>query len=139
MGNELIADSVNVVAQLKEVRSKVVETSIAALLDDSVVKKQDLVDVERDICADIYALIAEIEGEIKSIELRIVEIEKILKTFPSVADRKAAQAYSWADVETFQTLIMGSLESSPEQRSKIGFVERFQSVMNRRGILLGEA
>ena len=137
--NELIADSVNVVAQLKEVRSKVVETSIAALLDDSVVKKQDLVDVERDICADIYALITEIEGEIKSINYRINEIEKILKTFPSVADRKAAQAYSWADVENFQKLIMVSLESSIEERPKIGeFAQRFQAVMQRRGILLGE-
>lgn len=62
-----------------------------------------------------------------------------MKTFPSVADRKAAQAYSWADVEEFQKLIMVSLDRSIEERSKIGeFAQRFQAVMRRRGILLGE-
>ena len=45
--NELITDSKGVVAQLKEVRSKITESSILVLLESSIEQKQALVDVER--------------------------------------------------------------------------------------------
>jgi hypothetical protein len=45
--NELITDSKGVVAQLKEVRSKITESSILVLLESSIAQKQALVDVER--------------------------------------------------------------------------------------------
>ena len=137
--NALITDSKAVVAQLKEVRNKIAESTILSLLESSIDQKQALVDIERDICADIYSLIFEVEIEIERVQFKLKEINKILKSFPVGEDREAARKYSWSDVETFQKQLLASTESSINGNSKIGdFSGRLNAVMQRRGILLGE-
>ena len=95
--------------------------------------------MERDICADIYSLIFEVEAEVESIKNKLKETSKILRSFPASEDREGARKYSWSDVESFQRQILSSIEKSASQKSKIGeFAGKFEKVMQRRGILLGE-
>ena len=108
--NKLISDSKVVLAQLKEVRDKITENSILNLLESSIDQKQELINIERDCCDDIYSLIFEVEAEIKRVDNKLLEIRKILKSLPSVNDREGARKYSWSDVESFQKQIIASIE-----------------------------
>ena len=108
--NKLISDSKAVLTQLKDVRDKITENSILNLLESSIDQKQELINIERDCCDDIYSLIFEVEAEIKRVDNKLLEIRKILKSLPSVNDREGARKYSWSDVESFQNQIIASIE-----------------------------
>lgn len=108
-------------------------------LDEAIEKKQSLILIERNICDDIRICGENINTEITETKVKLTSLTKTYDSLPPVEDINAARSYSWNEVEDLQTKILGSIKNSMEVDNKIRiFTNTFSTVMQRRGLVLGE-
>lgn len=135
----IIEENESVLKQLYDVRKKITETVILAQLDISIKQKTDLIEIENNIFSDIRGLVKEIEDEITVVDGTIKIISNVIASFPSSDDSESNRKYEWDDVQSLQSRVLSTAESFIEQEAKLrNFVVKFESVMQRKGLLLGD-
>eukprot|EP01035_Chromulina_nebulosa_P030236 gene30236-40173_t len=117
------------------------EQVVLVQLDSAVLKKDELITIEKTICSDIKTCLDEVNAEISETKGKIAYLQTVLASLPSSTDEAgyAARSYSWDEIESLEQKLIQSVESSAgRDRRIIAFGEVFDNVLKRKGLILGE-
>jgi hypothetical protein len=98
----LLASEERVLLQMDEVRALVQEQVVRTQLDAAIAKKQQLVQIEREVVADIQGLCVQIEGEVGDILDKLDSLSAVRASLSSSS--------SWVDIEALQVKVAGSIQ-----------------------------
>jgi len=66
-------------------------------------------------------------------------MSSVVKSLPEGKDADAIRRYTWADVNSLQSLLLSSLQTSASRDEKVRtFANTFDNAMRKRGLVLGE-
>lgn len=110
----LLDSEVKILEQMKAVRDMVNEQVVLVQLDSAILKKGELISIEKTICTDIKTCLDEVNAEISETKSKIVDLQSVLLSLPSSTDEAgyAARSYSWEEIESLEQKLIQSVEVS---------------------------
>ena len=110
----LLDSEVKILEQMKAVRDMVNEQVVLVQLDSAILKKDELISIEKTICTDIKTCLDEVNAEISETKSKIVDLQSVLLSLPSSTDEAgyAARSYSWEEIESLEQKLIQSVEVS---------------------------
>ena len=110
----LLDSEVKILEQMKAVRDMVNEQVVLVQLDSAILKKGELISIEKTICTDIKTCLDEVNAEISETKSKIVYLQTVLLSLPSSTDEAgyAARSYSWEEIESLEQKLIQSVEVS---------------------------
>ena len=107
----LLDSESKILDQMKAVRDMITEQVVLVQLDAAVVKKSELISIEKSICSDIKACSEEVNAEIGDTKNKISYLETVLTSLPAPSDAGyAARSYSWEEIEQLEQKIIQTVE-----------------------------
>lgn len=108
----LVDSESKILEQMKAVRDLISEQVVLIQLDSAVLKKDELISIEKTICTDIKNCLDEVNTEISETKGKIAYLQTVLTSLPSSTDESgyAARSYSWEEIESLEQKIIQSVE-----------------------------
>ena len=131
----LLDSEVKILEQMKAVRDMVNEQVVLVQLDSAILKKGELISIEKTICADIKTCLDEVNAEISETKSKIVDLQSVLLSLPSSTDEAgyAARSYSWEEIESLEQKLIQSVEVSSHFPLSIVISELRTVIIELRG------
>ncbi len=131
----LLDSEVKILEQMKAVRDMVNEQVVLVQLDSAILKKGELISIEKTICTDIKTCLDEVNAEISETKSKIVDLQSVLLSLPSSTDEAgyAARSYSWEEIESLEQKLIQSVEVSSHFPLSIVISELRTVIIELRG------
>ena len=124
---------------MRDVRNKVSEPAILEQLDDAISKKEELIKIERAVCAEIKECIKALNSQISDTRNKLASLNNAIMNLPSSEDMNKMREYTWDDVASLQETLYKSMDESKARDEVVAeFLFKFEDAMMRRGLVLGE-